>query len=154
MRLSRVILNRMILTCPSDMILPENILRCMSAKERKAIGAGAMTSSEANAVYEDRLEKELHKLINGYLRQRGIVPGHQRMDKKSNMKAGYPDFVFVVRDSNLKPVPIAIEAKVGKNVLTDDQVNVMKQMIMNGWSYFLVRSLQELKEILDGITEQ
>lgn len=136
------------------MILPENILRCMSAKERKAIGAGNMTSSEANAVYEDRKEKELHKLINGYLRQRGIVPGHQRMDKKSNMKAGYPDFVFVARKSLGTPIPVAIEAKIGKNDLTDDQAKVMAQMIMNGWTYHVVRSLQELKEILDGITEQ
>lgn len=137
-------------------VLPETFLRCLPKEARKPLGKAAVTTAEAIAAADVKAERELHHEITNFLRLRGIVAGHNRMDRKSTTLVGWPDFVFVVRGpgtpgGNWHAIPVAVEVKVGRNGLSDEQAQVMAQMTLNGWVYNTIRSLAELKTFLDAL---
>jgi hypothetical protein len=98
--------------------LPENILRAMNPKDRLPLGKGFKTSAEAQAVCDAKSERELQNQMENWFRLNGIPAFRQRMDKKSNMPTGTPDFLCCV-DGWF----VAFEVKIGRNTTTMEQMN-------------------------------
>ena len=118
------------------------------SKEERPSGVAGMLPEEINSRITLKLEKELQKQIMGWLEIHDVFAARQRMDKKSNLRPGYPDIWFVWRSSYGMPVPVAVECKVGGERQTREQMQAQARMEKDGWRYFLVRSLPELIEIL------
>lgn len=76
--------------------LPENILKRISAKDRAPLGKAGRTAAECQEVQVAKSEKELQGQLEALLRRRGYIPARQRMDKRSNLQEGMPDFFFAV----------------------------------------------------------
>lgn len=97
-------------------------------RERKALAAEL----------ED--EKALHGQIINWLRVKGVrAVIHSRMDKRTGQQIGTADFHFVVHG-----VPCCVEAKVGTNQLTAEQVGWMEAAKLDGWLTCLARSLDDV----------
>lgn len=96
----------------------------------------------------DRSERELQNQIRAYLRgQRGVRDDNwQPMHKRSNLRPGSPDFKFAFLGE-----PVAIEAKVGDNTLSEDQKIVKFDLEADGWTYCIARSVDDVKKCLDQI---
>lgn len=125
--------------------LPENIRRLMPQEERTT--PETMTMDQANEIFDARTEAKLQVLIDSYFKLHGIVAFRQRMDKKSNMTIGTPDFLVAVI-GKMGVRAIGIEVKVGNNKQSVDQLTMEQRMKASGaWEYYVVRSLEEVKEI-------
>ncbi len=122
--------------------LTDPILRRMSKTARAQFGL--QTSEEAQATFTARSEGELQKQICNLLNLRGIWYSWSRMDRRTTAKVGTPDFLLVVNR-----VPIALEAKHGKGKLSEDQERTHQQMTRDGWKVRVVRSLEEVRVILN-----
>ena len=73
-------------------LVPENILKCMNAEDRRKYAKGQYTVEE---VYERAAisdEKKEHKRFISWLRRRDLDFTHSRMDKRSTIAVGTPDF--------------------------------------------------------------
>lgn len=125
-------------------VLPENILKRMRPEDRKPLGKAGRTYEECTAQASIKLERELHKLISNELLRRGIFAVHSRTDKRTTNAVGVPDFIFAIGGR-----PIAVEVKMPKGVLSGEQLAVMNQMKATGWNYFVVRSFDDLRLVLD-----
>lgn len=123
--------------------LTDKMLGMMSAEQRAPLGKAGVTYAEANAKAEVRSEKQLQTLCENYARQHGIPFFRQRMDRKSNMKIGTPDAFMCVRGQF-----VAIEFKVGKNQLTQEQADCLRDIVKNGGDAVIVRTFQEFVELL------
>lgn len=132
--------------------LPENILKCMPKEQREPLGKGFKTSAEAVATFETKNERQVQKHIANYLRQHSIWFSQSRTDKRTTNGNGTPDFLFSAllpyNDHQNRIYPIAIEVKFGDGKLSKEQEDVRGQMVLNGWCYFVVHSLQEVIAIL------
>lgn len=128
-------------------VLPDKFLRCMPKAERKRLGKSGLLMEEL--ILRDRIktEKQFQENILAYLRLHNIVAGRQRMDKKSNMAVGWPDFVFAVPPG----IPVAFESKLPGQDQTPEQKDMQKKMEANGWRYFVVHDMHEVKNILESI---
>ncbi len=124
-------------------IIPDNILKRMSTADRASYPK-QMTAEEALLRFEAKSEKELQQQIEAFLTLREVLVVRQRMDKKSNVKVGCPDILFVEGG-----IAYAFEVKLPGKLPTDEQARAMKQMTENGWRCWVVNSLQQVKEILD-----
>lgn len=131
---------------------PNNILKCIAPQDRK----GVLTTDELTAKQEWEYEHELQRLIGQYLNQRDIYFVQSRMDKKTTTKKGVADFLFCVRHfsstNGYETKPFAIECKSATGKQTAEQKEAQSKMERNGWNYHVVRSLQELIELLPGRT--
>jgi len=130
-------------------ILPENILRAMSPKDRAKLGKAGRTNSECSEIQLAKRESEVQKEINNWLRLHDIFVFWSRTDKRTRGKKGTPDHAFAWRmEKGQPPYPVAVEVKVGDNKSSDEQIKVAKQMIANGWAYLTVSSLAHMLECL------
>lgn len=127
--------------------LPNHILQKMSPKDRKDLGL--LTSEEAIAKFEAKSERDLHKQISNFLSLRGIWFVHSRTDRPTTQSKGVPDYIFVA-----SYIPVGMEVKFGKGKLTPEQTSTLNAMTSNGWRTYTVRSVPELKEILDGLERE
>lgn len=126
--------------------MPEAMRRCIAPTERAQIGPAAHTISDAVAAAEPKAEKELQKQIAGYLATRDIFFGQQRMDRKSTMVLGWPDFVFCYKGHF-----IALEAKTPVGKQEPEQVIAEAKIEAQGGRYYVVRSLVEVAAILNAL---
>lgn len=104
---------------------------------------GQHTMRDITAKATVDLERDLHKQIENYLNLKGVTYGHARMDRKSTYTEGWPDFTLCWGG-----VPIAIECKVGDNKLTPEQERISNGMTNDGWNYYTIYNLEQLKNIL------
>ena len=125
--------------------IPPNLLKCMPKDERKKLGKVGRTWDEIQYQSNARGERLLQKQVAALLTQRDIWHSRSRMDKRTTNQRGTPDFLFVWNGR-----PYAFECKIGKAEPTEAQINCHCQMRRNGWLVFVVRSLKEAKEFLDG----
>jgi hypothetical protein len=137
-------------------VLPDNILRAMEPKERAKLGKAGMLASEAAAKQLAKREKDVQKHICNWLRQKDIFFFWSRTDRRTTTQIGTPDFAFICSvykmssDSRGRVMPCAVEVKVGGNKLSPEQEKVRKQMIGDGWNYFVVDSLGlMIEQIMD-----
>jgi hypothetical protein len=100
--------------------IPDRVLRLMPKEERKPMGKAGVTSAEAQEKQDDRSERELQNQMENWFRLNGIPAFRQRMDKKSNMPKGTPDFLCCV-DGWF----VAFEVKIGSNTTTLEQMNCL-----------------------------
>jgi hypothetical protein len=135
--------------------LPEKVLRLLSPADRKSLGRGIMTADEAVAKAHAKSERELQNQIDNLLRLKGIVAIRSRMDKKTSTNVGTPDFLFAI-DVQKVEVPIALEAKLGNERLSEEQSKMRTDMETppNAWHYHVVRSVDDALAVLRryGIT--
>lgn len=125
--------------------IPNNILKCMSKADRKPLGKAGRTNAEIEADIEYLLEKDLQKGICNLLRQRGIWFGRSKMNKRSRYTKSAPDFLICWNGK-----AVGIEAKIGNKEPSEDQLKCHEHMRRDGWLVFVVRTIQEVKDILDG----
>ncbi len=125
--------------------LPENILKRMDPKDRAPLGKGFKTSAEAQATCDAQSEKQVQKQIENWFRLNGIPAFRQRMDRKSNMPIGTPDFLVCLRGGFW-----AFEVKVGNNIPTQEQNDCLNAIQNAGGYAWIVNSLEEVKQIIEG----
>jgi len=129
--------------------IPNNILKRMDKTERKKLGKLGLTNEEIQTRNEFELEKDLQRDVINLLHQRDIWVQSSRFGKRSTATKGAPDFLFVWTLNGI-PRPMAFEVKVGNGKPTKWQLETHMHMRRNGWLVFVVRSLNEAREFLDG----
>jgi hypothetical protein len=85
--------------------------------------------------FDDVPEKEIQKLCEGYLRQRGIWFLH--LSPMAREKIGVPDLLFSINGRSF-----AIELKTVTGRVTVDQERTHAEMKANGWTVEVIRSTQ------------
>jgi hypothetical protein len=114
----------------------------MRPEDRAHLGKAGRTSEEIAKVVKDRAEKDLHRDIVRYLNVLGIPFCHARMDRRSSMTPGWPDFTFPYKGRF-----VAWEAKTGTR-LSPDQNRIMAQILKAGGEFKVITELGEAKEHL------
>lgn len=123
--------------------VPESFRNKIDAKDRK--GLGIRTTEETERMIEADNERELQSQIRQYLNQREIVYINPSMNKKSELPEGWSDFTLAYRG-----VPLAFECKVSTDQ-TPEQNHMELAMTRNGWRYYIIRNLSEVRAILTAI---
>lgn len=127
--------------------LPENVRRCIPKDDRQEFGKAGVTSAEAQQKFERNAERKLHEQIVGFLRIKGVrFIVRSRMDRKTTNAVGTPDIIFCFCSKF-----IALEVKVGTNNLTNAQRQALEDIIEDGGISLVVRSLEAVKTLLDGL---
>lgn len=130
-------------------MIPENILKLMSSKDRKALGKMGITAEEAKNKYLIREELDHQKQLCAYLDQKGIMYMHARTDKRSTINKGHPDFAIYCGQ---KVLFIECKSSVGK--LSKDQEEWFKKAEQNRLMTCVSRSLlQSIGAILLFLNE-
>jgi len=117
----------------------------MSPVDRKPLGKAGRTWDEIQHSNVVKDERTLQKQIAAFLTLRDVWFYQSRMDRPHTCRIGTPDFLFMWNGR-----AYAFEAKIGKAEPTEAQINCHCQMRRNGWLVFVVRSVEEAKELLDG----
>lgn len=130
-------------------VLPDNILRHMSAADRKPLGKAGQTMAELEAKATATAEKELTRDIRDYLGHRGVTPLIPKFGKATGILPGWPDVTFAYRG-----IPVLWELKIGKNKLQQVQEALIPLLVANGWHHAVIRSIQEAKAFLDRLDEE
>lgn len=128
--------------------IPEHILKRMN-KEDRPDGIPGMTHEEIKDRNKKKNEREIQGQISNYLRLRGIVFCNPRMDKKSSIHEGWPDYTFAYHGH-----AVGIEVKSEAGIPARAQILTHEQMRKNGWKVFIVKSVEEVKKILDAIENE
>lgn len=122
-------------------------LNMISVKEREQFGKAALTSEEAAEKLDLRLEGEVEDQIVSYLTLRGVrFIVRQRRDKRTRTKKGTPDLMFSWFN---RAVALEVKGPIGK--LSPEQEKVRDAMQCDGWIWYLVRNVEEVKKILEAI---
>lgn len=128
-------------------LLPQKFLKAMRPEDRNPMGKAGVTTPEAKAKFDARTEKEVHKQICQWLDLHEIYYVHHRMDRKSGIASGAPDF-HLQRANLVRPFCVGIEVKVNGNTLSEEQERVRQKMMDSDWEYYIVSSLQEVIELM------
>jgi len=131
-------------------LLPENIRKCLPKEDRAALDVPTLSDVEERNT--EKLEKKLQEQVASLLRIRNIWFYRSRMDRKTTGPKGAPDFIFSLKIKG-KGTPVAWECKVGKGQCTPEQTDTRIRMLSNGWSYQVIRTLDEAKRSLDEVDE-
>lgn len=126
--------------------IPPHVLRLMPESERPKGALLPEERAEAAASAADaKLEKEIQNRIEGYLGTKGVPCCRPRMDKKSHIRKGWPDFTFSYRGRF-----IGAEVKTPENSLSDDQKEALKAIRAAPSSGLgvVVRSMEDVVELL------
>jgi hypothetical protein len=122
--------------------VPPNIVRLMSAEDRKA--HGILTPEEESQRANLVVEREIHHQFSGWLYRHGFEDYyHSDPVRRPTIKAGLPDF-GVYRDSRI----IWIEFKVPPNGLTQSQEECFERMGRNGNIIMIANSSSEAERII------
>jgi hypothetical protein len=126
-------------------MIPDNILKCMSADDRARLGKAGVTADEAQRKYADGEEKELQKHVGQLLTQRGVTCFlNPPMHKRSQLPEGWPDFTFCWQGR-----ACAVECKTEKGIVKQEQWETLDTMNLEGWRVAVVRSMNGMKHFLD-----
>jgi hypothetical protein len=125
-------------------LLPDRMLKLMSAADRKAIGQ--TTAAEALAIAEAKSERELQEQIASILRHREVVYIRPAMFRRSQLPVGWPDFTFCHKS---RAIGLECKSKIGEP--THEQLEMHAHMEANGWEVHIVRSLAKVIEIFNEI---
>ena len=108
----------------SPSIPPENILKCMTPSDRAVLGKGGRTAGEAAAAGAAKLERHRHDVFSQWLNLRSIPFVHARMDRRSTIETGWPDFTLL----DPKYPAFCIEFKTESGALSLDQGRVIARL--------------------------
>lgn len=130
--------------------IPDAVYRLMAPEDRAQVGrpsCGAVTPSAPSSTEKTTdTEKQLQEQMANLLNQRNIFYVRSRMDKKTSLPCGMPDFFIFLPNGRF----LAVEAKVAGGSLSDDQKRVFDRF----WAYtgqvvHVVWSFQEFVELLN-----
>ena len=107
-------------------LLPDRILNLMSPEDRAKLGAEGVTATEALAKWQGREERKIHDTIERWLTLRQLPYIHARMDQKSTIRKGWPDFTV----TNAGRVA-CVEVKAPGGKVSADQSEVLAELIAN-----------------------
>lgn len=124
-------------------LIPDNIRRLMPENQRRQLKA--FTADEALQKNAELAEKEIQNQIASWLSLNGIKFIRPRMDRKSTIANGWPDFTFCHNG-----VPFTVEVKDATGSLSDEQRQLHPQLEANGWKVHTVRSLAEFISVVRG----
>lgn len=111
------------------------------------------TQSDADAKFMKRSEKLLQEQIASLLRQRNLFFIRSRMDKKTSVQKGMPDFVIAIPAQGSLARMLLVEVKVKGGKVSDDQLALHREYHeKTDDNVVVVWSLQEFKDILNIIT--
>lgn len=126
-------------------LLPPNVVRLMTPEEQKRLGY--VTPAAAKAKDDLKREKELHEQALALLRLRGVrFVLHSRMDRRSTVRVGTPDLLFVYRGQ-----ACALELKRPGEVPIEAQRKCHADMIADGWRVKVADNLDDVKGWLDSL---
>lgn len=126
-------------------VLPENILRYMSAADRKAIKQ--MTAEEAAYAYRNKVERHQHTIYIGWLNQQkwyvehGIF-FHDNNTRKRTGHRGDPDFQVCYLGQSLW-----LEFKTDTGRLSGEQIECHARLLRSGHYVWVPRSAYEAIQI-------
>lgn len=129
-------------------MIPDHILKRLPESEKKRLGKAGRTFEECEADRQAKSEKELQNQIAALLSIRGIPFIRQRMDKKSQVRVGWPDFTFCLNGKFC-----TFEVKMlGKNP-DIEQSKVIQEILDSGGWCAVVRSCREAIKWIDEWTK-
>lgn len=143
-------------------VLPDKLLRLMSAEDRKALGKAGVTTAEALERANIKSERDLQTQLIEFLRLRGVEDVLcPRMDKKSTINAGWPDLTFVIHAERVlpcnpkrrvyvvtAPTPCAWEVKLPGRKPTPEQAATHDRLRKAGWQVAVITSVQDAQQEL------
>jgi hypothetical protein len=130
--------------------IPDAMFRLMAPEDRAQVvrpTCGAVPSTPCPCAAKDSpTEKELQAHIANLLNQRCIFHLRSRMDKKTTLPCGMPDFFIFLPSGRF----LAVECKVEGGRLSDDQKRVFDRF----WAYtghvvHIVWTFQQFVELLN-----
>lgn len=130
-------------------VIPENLLRYMSEKDRLALGKSGLTQDDHQNNLDAVNERSLQSDIRQELNRRGIHFINPPMSERvKGMPIGSPDFHLCY-----KGVPLAFECKCGRNQQSTEQHDMEAKMTdsVNGWRYFVITDLAQVRAILAAV---
>ena len=133
--------------------IPDHILMLMRPEDRPK-GVAGLTAEELRDQADKQREKMLQANCIAILDHRGIIAQWSRMDKPTTGRVGWPDLTFAVPRRGDYGVPCAVEVKVGRAQPTEEQVAVLDRLRFNGWCVRVLRSEQELVDLLNELTTE
>lgn len=130
-------------------VLPDKLLKLVDKRDRHLVKG--KTFDEVMAMAKEKVERDIHDKIEGLLRRLDVVYVHSRMDRKTTIGVGLPDFMFSVVTDTMAHAPweivrsVAIEVKLPGEDLDEEQENVRAAMQCrpNAWAYHVVYSYAE-----------
>jgi hypothetical protein len=106
--------------------LPENIRKCLPVALRTC--TDTRTATEEAEVFDQKSEKLIHHTFEAWLMLNEIPYVHSRMDKKSTIRVGWPDFsIFYARQT------VFVEFKQAGKQLSPEQHAVRNELIAKGF---------------------
>jgi len=98
---------------------------------------------------EVRLEKELHDQLEAFLRRNDILYLHARMDKRSTIRAGWPDFT-ALRGGRV----VCVELKAPNGKVSADQQEVIAELQRAGIPITVTSDLMEaIRFLIENLLE-
>lgn len=138
----------------SPPVLPDHILKRMSPEDRKSLGRAGMLASEAAAKCVDKSEKAMQAEIQAYCDLRGWPCFRARMDRKSTLPNGTPDFLICLpftRGVASIGLFVAVECKMKGNKPSREQEDHLRNIRGNHGetmvAYSSHEALQWLKQL-------
>lgn len=140
-------------------LIPPNITRLMSEKDKKELGVVPQGQKA-----EIKLEKDLQKLCEQELSRRNIEYLH--LSPRAREKVGWPDLTFARRifvtgvyyrkagEVQEFALPVACELKGPDGKLSEEQIMCLSKMKDNGWTTFVCRTFDEFVGIFKGTTKE
>ena len=117
--------------------LPENLRRCIPKEERQKDMA-LQTSEEIADKQAMENEREMHETFANWCRVNNLLFIHSRMDRKSTIREGWPDFT-VIRAGRC----VCIEFKHGASKPSDVQLDCIAELIDSNTPVLAVDSVIE-----------
>lgn len=136
-------------------VLPDHFLKRMSPEDRKSLGKAGVLASEAAATFADKSERAMQSEIQAYCDQRGWFCSRARMDKRSTLRTGTPDFVICLpftRGVENVGLFLAIECKMKGNVLSDDQFRERAKILSGHGEYLVAYSSKQAIDWMKQLT--
>lgn len=126
-------------------MIPQHIVNLMDPKDRELLGKAGRTTEEVHEEVKRRLERDLHKQLCSFLNLLNIPFCHARMDRKSSITVGWPDFSFAFKGRF-----VAWEAKT-MSTLSPEQNSIKTALEKHGALYKVITRLFDAQEHLRSI---
>lgn len=110
---------------------------------RKSYGKEGMTGEEAQQRFQRGEEGKLHKLVISYLNLHGIYYECEPFGKRTQVKAGRPDFRICSGG-----MFIGIELKAVGGIVSREQFETLVKIRANGGIGIVAYTLQDVIEVL------
>lgn len=121
----------------------------MIPKDQRKGMRNLVTAAEATAKAADASEKEMQETIEAFCRQKGWPCYRSRMDRKTTMPAGTPDFMICLNGRF-----VAIECKQPPNKCTDAQKRALNLIGANGGAWRVSTCSKDAIDFLISLSTQ